>query len=280
VVFAFNPAFNPPKNNKELDVFMFNDAVKVHNITAQGHGGFMCVLDPAGIIGSKSPYVQSCGCFSRSINQQTFAGGMFIDGFSGRLHAAITAVTSTTQLTLSGLTQREPVAPTSFYYNGFRYQVDNIVSWNPTTGVAVINLNPTTPWTNGTLNITLETPGNRSMLANDFTQVNDLGYGIVATNNGVTEQVSTFTYYNWTSYYAVNGAQIRSTNGSSCNGQYGLRAIGGDPSEIPDVVELVYRTVQPARVYLTTQSPYTAGVLEDAIEKHLAKIEQEQELGG
>jgi hypothetical protein len=249
VVFAFDPAYNPPKNNKELDVFMFNDAVKLHNITAQGHGGFMCVLDPAGIIGSKSPYVQSCGCFSRSINQQTFAGGMFIDGFSGRLHAVITNVTSPTQLTLSGITQREPVAPTSFYYNGFRYQVDNIVSWNPSTGVAVINLNPTTPWTSGTLNITLETPGNRSMLANDFTQVNDLGYGIVAHNAGLTEQVSTFTYYCWTAYLASYGGQIRSVAGSNAHGQYGLKSVGADPTEVPDQVTLAENMTQVAKIY-------------------------------
>jgi hypothetical protein len=249
VVFAFDPAYNPPKNNKELDVFMFNDAVKVHNITAQGHGGFMCVLDPAGIVGSKSPYVQSCACFSRSINKQTFAGGMFIDGFSGRLHAVITSVSSTTQLTLSDLTQREPVAPTSFYYNGFRYQVDNIVSWNPGTGVAVINLNPTTPWTSGTLNITLETPGNRSMLANDFTQVNDLGYGIIAHNAGLTEQVSTFTYYCWTAYLASYGGQIRSVAGSNAHGQYGLKSVGADPTEIPDQVALTENMTQVAKIY-------------------------------
>jgi hypothetical protein len=249
VTYAFNPAYNPPKNNKELDVFMFNDAIKVHNITAQGHGGFMCVLDPAGIIGSKSPYVQSCACFSRSVNQQTFAGGMFIDGFSGRLHAVITNVNSSTQLTLSDLTEREPVAPTSFYYNGFRYQVDNIVSWNPSTGVAVINLNPTTPWSSGNLNITLETPGNRSMLANDFTQVNDLGYGIVAHNSGLTEQVSTFTYYCWTAYLASYGGQIRSVAGSNAHGQYGLKSVGADPTEIPDQVTLADNMTQVAKIY-------------------------------
>jgi hypothetical protein len=256
IVFAFDPAFNPPKNNKELDVFMFNDAVKVHNITAQGHGGFMCVLDPSGVVGSKSPYVQSCACFSRSLNQQTFAGGMFIDGFAGRLTAKITNVNSL-QLTLSGLTQRQPQAPTSFYYNGFRYQVDNIASWNSGTGVAVINLNPTTPWTNGNLNITLETPGNRSMLANDFTQVNDLGYGIVAHNGGLTEQVSTFTYYCWTAYLASYGGQIRSVAGSNAHGQYGLKSVGADPTEVPDQVTLYENMTQVAKVYRYADFSYT-----------------------
>ena len=250
VLFAFDPLYNPPKNNTEIDVFMFNDAVKVHNITGQGHGGFMCVLDPGGKVGSKSPYVQSCACFSKSINAQTFAGGMFIDGFSGRLRAQIDSIApGGLTLTLSGLTFREPVAPTAFYYNGYRYQVDYVASWNPITGIAVVNLNPTTPWAGSLIKITLETPGNRSMLANDFTQVNDLGYGIVAHNTGLTEQVSTFTYYCHTAYLASYGGQIRSVAGSNANGNFGLKAVGADPTELPDTVTLFEDMSQTANVF-------------------------------
>ena len=43
--------------------------------------------------------------------------------------------------------------------------------------------------------ITVQTAGNRSMLGNDFTQVNDLGYGLVVTNGALSEMVSQFTYY-------------------------------------------------------------------------------------
>ncbi len=248
VVYAFDPDFNPPKNNSNVDVFLFNDAVRISNITAQGHGGFMCVLDPAGAIGSKSPYVQESGCFSKSINRQTFAGGMFIDGFCGRLKTKITSV-SGLELTVNGLTYRRPSAPTAFYYNGFRYQVDNVKSYNASTGVAVLELNPTTPWSSGNLNIVLETPGNRSMLANDFTQVNDLGYGIVAHNTGLTEQVSTFTYYCHTAYLASYGGQIRSVAGSNAQGNFGLKAIGADPTEIPDNVSLAENMTQVAKIY-------------------------------
>ena len=280
VVFAFNAGFNPPKNNRNMDVFLCNDAVIVRNITCQEHGGFMMVLDPNGQILTKSPYGQVGTSFSGSTNRKRFAGGQFIDGYSGNLRVTITnvaTISGATVLALSGtdLQKKDRInAPTAFYIADNRFQIDSVSSFTKVSGTANVILNSGTPWPVNDpatglpwvyprTGVVLETAGNRSMLANDFTQVNDLGYGIVATNNGVTEQVSTFTYYNWTSYYAVNGAQIRSTNGSSCNGQYGLRAIGGDPSEIPDVVELVYRTVQPARVYLTTQSPYTAGVLED-----------------
>ena len=268
VVYAFDADFNPPKNNTEIDMFMFNDAVKVHNITGQGHGGFMCVLDPAGSVGSKSPYVQSCACFSRSVNQQTFAGGMFVDGFSGRLKTKITNVSGST-LTLSGLTFRAPIAPTAFYYNGFRYQVDSVSSWSASTGIATIELNPTTPWSSGNLNIILETPGNRSMLGNDYTQVNDLGYGIVAHNTGLTEQVSTFTYYCWTAYLASYGGQIRGIAGSNAQGVYGLKSVGADPTEIPDQVALANNMTQVAKVY--RYDDYSADSQQNDIELYIKR---------
>ena len=95
--------------------------------------------------------------------------------------------------------------------------------------------------------ITLQTAGNRSMLGNDFTQINDLGYGLVVVNGALSEMVSMFTYYCWTSYYSGNGAQIRSITGSSINGEYGLVAVGSDPNEVPDDVTLSQNMVQTAR---------------------------------
>jgi hypothetical protein len=97
--------------------------------------------------------------------------------------------------------------------------------------------------------LTLSTPGNKSMLNNDFTQVNDLGYGIVATNNGLIESVSLFTYYCHTAFFANNGGQIRALNGSCCNGVYALRAEGADPNEVPDSVTNKFPLVQTATVY-------------------------------
>jgi len=103
-------------------------------------------------------------------------------------------------------------------------------------------------------NIELNTAGNRSMLANDYTQINDLGYGVFATNGGLIENVSMFTYYNWTSYYALNGAQVRSITGSSCYGFYGLVSEGSNPLEIPTPVTLPDQLAQVATVY--NQAPY------------------------
>jgi hypothetical protein len=99
------------------------------------------------------------------------------------------------------------------------------------------------------LPITLQTAGNRSILGNDFTQINDQGYGLVAVNGALSEMVSMFTYYCWTSYYAKNGSEIRSLTGSSCYGEYGLVAEGSDPNEIPDSVLLAQDMVESARVF-------------------------------
>ena len=101
----------------------------------------------------------------------------------------------------------------------------------------------------GGLRINIEMGGNKSMLANDFAMINDLGYAIVCTNGGLSEQVSTFTYYCHTHYWANNGGQIRSVAGSNAHGNYGLRASGYDVTEKPDAVVLDKSMVQVARVY-------------------------------
>ena len=101
----------------------------------------------------------------------------------------------------------------------------------------------------GGLVINIEMGGNKSMLANDFAMINDLGYAIVCTNGAVSEQVSTFTYYCHTHYWANNGGQIRSVSGSNAHGNYGLRATGFDVTEKPDAVKLAQDMTQVARVY-------------------------------
>ena len=92
-------------------------------------------------------------------------------------------------------------------------------------------------------------PGNRSMLSNDFTQICDMGYGLIAANGGLTECVSMFTYYCYTSYYSITGGQIRSVGGSSAHGVYALAAEGSDPLEVPTPVDLYYDLTQGAVVY-------------------------------
>ena len=130
-----------PKNNKDIDVFLCGDGVRVNNITGQGHGGFMMVLDPENQIKSKSPYGQVATSFSRSQNKQVFAGGQFVDGFAGRLFGQIT-VASADGYTLtvtgginSGLDVRAPQTPCAFFVRGGRYQVNTVSNYAQTFDV-------------------------------------------------------------------------------------------------------------------------------------------------
>ena len=112
-------------------------------------------------------------------------------------------------------------------------------------------------------NINIEMGGNKSMLANDFAMINDMGYAIVAGNGGLTEQVSTFTYYCYTHYWAFNGGQIRSVAGSNAHGVYALRATGYDVTELPDAVTLSNNLTQAMKVYKygATQAQMKSGDL-------------------
>ena len=121
---------------------------------------------------------------------------------------------------------------------------------NLETAKTTIEANTVTYSNNGAgIVINIEMGGNKSMLANDFAMINDLGYAIICNNGGVSEQVSTFTYYCHTHYWANNGGQIRSVAGSNAHGNYGLRASGFDVTEKPDAVNLAYDMAQVARVY-------------------------------
>jgi hypothetical protein len=333
---------NYPKENQEMDVFLCNDAVILRAVTIQGHGGFSMVLDPTGQILAKSPYAQECASFSRSINEQTFAGGMFVDGFSGNLqftHESTIAGTGNTRITVAGL-DRVPNLPASFIVNDAVFRINYVRDFvydpagstatfvldetNPftetpgaqvltsisvadpavftkndhglqegavlrftTTGILPTGLNITTEYyvlgdglTNNSFRVTaafgstvpvattgsgsgthsytrlyeILMPGNRSMLSNDFTQVCDLGYGLIATNGGLTEAVSMFTYYCYCSYYSLNGAQIRSIGGSSANGIYALVAEGSDPLEVPTPVTLYHELSQRVDCYFPSAS--------------------------
>lgn len=261
MVFAFDPNFNPPKNNKDIDMFLMNDATGLKDFTIQGHGGFAVVLDPEGQILTKSPYMQNCSSISASLNKKAFRGGAFVDGYAGRMPVTITTVLTgspVTQIDISGLNfplsrplgtdlNRRPNTPTSFYINGQKYRIDKVISYNDALGTATLSLGDAYSLTN--TSIILETAGNRSMLATHFTQVNDLGYGIIVNNNALMELVSVFTYYCHTAYYSLNGGQIRSVSGSNSNGYFGMKSEGSDPGEIPRSVILADNLTQIGKIY-------------------------------
>ena len=401
-----NPAslYNPPKNNKDIDVFLCDDSIIIRQVCVQGHGGFMMVLDPDGQILSKSPYCQQSSSFSQSLNKQAFRGGQFVDGFAGNLTASVTSKIDSQNIVITNI-DKKPQVPCFFQVGANRYRIDavhgasgvgyplasslikrnknfikaqvvaKIAADNPTlnykeyksardTGYIVDALihdlaytgnsemlktsfefyarehqlptyirsvclsayeyirtmtrdiitnitvdplqadiaqtkdlsNPGEGGALGSINtlitntlvpivtngitsaparsypvyqvllsqstllqtsvfavvpatITIVGAGNTSMLSNDFTQINDLGYGLVCTNKGLIETVSVFSYYCHTAFYAKNGGQIRSLNGSTAQGVYGLVAEGGDPLEVPDSITLGEDMVQTTQVY-------------------------------
>ena len=138
---------NYPKENQEMDVFLAGDAVRWQAITCQGHGGFMGVLDPAGQILAKSPYFQECASFSRSKDRQVFAGGMFVDGFTGNLEFNIDAVVTSTRLEVSDL-DRFPLLPCSFIVGNNSYRVNYVRDfvYDKDGSTATLILDETTPW--------------------------------------------------------------------------------------------------------------------------------------
>lgn len=328
---------NFPKENEQMDVFLCNDAVILRAMTGQGHGGFMMVLDPVGQILAKSPYAQECASFSRSIDAQTFAGGMLVDGFSGNLqftHEATIPGSDNKRITVSGL-DRFPQLPASFIVDDTVFRINYVRDfvYNPNGSTATFVLDDPTPFdrtpgkqtctisvgspavitstahrlqpgaiivfsvtggslpngiiagreyfvistglTNNTFRISALSnsltpvtttsagsgtfeyqriyevlmPGNRSMLCNDYTQINDLGYGIIAVNGGLVEAVSMFTYYCHISYYSLRGGQIRSVAGSSAHGNYALVAESSDPLEVPTPTGIYFELQQKALVY-------------------------------
>ena len=72
----------------------------------------------------------------------------------------------------------------------------------------------------------LHSAGNKSILANDFTQINSDGRGVHALAGGRGEMVSIFTYYCDKSFYAESGGFIRGLNCSSAYGEKGAEATG------------------------------------------------------
>ena len=276
--FVFNIEYNPPLRNDQLDIFLMGDQTIVRNVTCRGHGGFMCVLDPEGQVLIKSPYIQTASSFSKSINKKTFAGGMYVDAYVGNLPTRILSKTNNFEIQVQsaageGLRLREPQLPCPFYVDGRRMQVNAIAGYDSALGTATLFLDANsnggagydeTQFDNPVVarDIFLQTAGNRSILANDFTQINDLGYGLVANNAAFSEQVSTFTYYCHTAMYANNGSEIRGLNCSNGYGNFGLVAEGADPNEVPDQITLKNNQTQSAKA-ITDASAGFSNAFED-----------------
>ena len=139
--------------------------------------------------------------------------------------------------------------------NGARLR--NFVFRNFSTGSVIVSLDPGTGPDDTRVWITSQSPyvqnctsftpggtgfkidgalhngGYKSMVANDWTQINSDGTGIHALNDGRTEIVSCFTYYCNIGYLAESGAKIRAIVGNNSYGEYGAVARGFSQLETP-----------------------------------------------
>ena len=278
--FSFTGSFNPAKLATQLDCFLLNDACVIQGITVQGHGAFTGVLDPAGQILTKPPFIRNTSTFSQSVGRQAFRGGIYADGFCANTPLTVTNVQasgfrlSVTATAGSALALRKPLTPAPFYIEGIRYQVNDILAYDPqaATPTAVLILDPFSGSKDqngdyqgfqhslppGGFDITLQTPGSRSVSTNNLTLVNDLGYGIVAANGALVDASSTFTSYCYNGLRSDTGAQIRSISGTCSYGEHGAVAVGSDPNEVPDDVVLVNDVSQTAVTFSAEEVLYLA----------------------
>ena len=90
----------------------------------------------------------------------------------------------------------------------------------------------------------LHNGGNKSVVANDFTQVLSDGIGYWALNGGRSELVSVFTYFCHIGYLAEEGGILRATNGNNSYGTYGSVAEGFNANEVPISGALDNRTLE------------------------------------
>ena len=146
------------------------------------------------------------------VNNQTNIVQMAMKGLSGTPGAGGTGKAAVVSLDPSGT-----ISTTSPY-------IQNCTSVNNNaTGIQIDGL--------------LHSSGNKSILANDFTQINSDGKGVHAIGGGRGEMVSVFTYYNAISYHAESGGFIRGLNCSSAYGEQGAVADGTLAAESPVEVQ-------------------------------------------
>ena len=96
----------------------------------------------------------------------------------------------------------------------------------------------------------LHNSGNKSIVANDFTQILSDGIGYWANGDGKSELVSVFTYYCHIGYLATAGGKVRALNGNNSYGTYGTVAEGFDIDEVP-ITGTVNNRSKEAQVYQT-----------------------------
>jgi len=196
--------------------YAVNDTITLDSIDIGGGGN--CILTVTALENNNAGYVFLC---ANGANVEYFA----FRGFTGlQTHSAATYTGGHGAVMIS-LDPEELITNTSPYIQNCTSFSDNAV------GIKIDGLlHPTAT-------------SNRSILANDFTQINSDGLGVWALNGGRGEMVSVFTYYCDKSFYTSGGGFLRGLNCSSAYGEEGIVAEGQLASETPVTVTTRGRTI-------------------------------------
>ena len=235
VKFGFDDNYNPPLRNTDMDVFLMNDATMLRNMTVQGHGGFMLVLDPEGQVLTKSPYIQTGSSFSQSLNKQAFRGGLFVDAFVGNSAVQVVGKVGASNFRLNikslgsqvdpqGLFVRRPQVPCAFYVDGRRFQVNAVTNYDPAAGTAEIILDPSSNSGLGFSGVTsqlatgidLDSVGTFEF--NEDKCARDTGYILDGAKFDTVLGTNYNSVYNGISYQRATGAYVQSNQQSQTTG--------------------------------------------------------------
>jgi hypothetical protein len=196
--------------------YAVSDVITLPSINVGGGGDI--VLSVASLEANNAGYVFLC---ANGANVEYFA----FRGFTGLQTHSAQSYTGGHGAVIVSLDPQELITNTSPY-------IQNCTSFNDNAvGIKI----------DGLLHSSVSS--NRSILANDFTQINSDGIGVWALNGGRGEMVSVFTYYCEKSFYTSGGGFLRGLNCSSAYGEEGIVASGQLAAEIPVTVKSRGRTI-------------------------------------
>jgi hypothetical protein len=196
--------------------YAVSDTITLDSINIGGGGS--CILTVTALENNNAGYVFLC---ANGANVEYFA----FRGFTGlQTHSAATYASGHGAVIVS-LDPEELILNTSPY-------IQNCTSFNDhAVGIKIDGL------------LHVSATSNRSILANDFTQINSDGIGVWALNGGRGEMVSVFTYYCEKSFYTSGGGFLRGLNCSSAYGEEGIVAEGQLAAEVPVSMKSRGRTI-------------------------------------
>jgi hypothetical protein len=205
----------------------YNEQLPIHippNVTIVGDGQRNCIIQPDtvndngfGVGISDDGVTPNAETTMFFVNTGTMIEGVLLKGLTG-FQLGTTTPTDPEDATVKGVYFRlEPNAPI------LKSPYIKESSAFSTGGVGAI--------VDGSITGAASNPG--SMVFHTFTQVHDGGIGFWIKNNGLSEIVSCFTYYNDMGYVASGGGKIRSLNGNNSYGTYGAISTGFDTTEDP-----------------------------------------------